>query len=66
MDGTTVDFYAPYVMSIKSYTNILGSPVISLKDDDVAYTTGATIAIGSKISVSGSTTGVTILNAVRL
>ncbi len=66
INSTTVDFYAPYAMSINSYTNILGSPFISLKDDGAAYTTGTTIAIGSKISVSGSTTGVTILNAIRL
>jgi hypothetical protein len=66
IDATSVDFYAPYAMVINSYTNILGSPSINLMDDDVAYTTGTTIAIGSKISVSGSTTGVTILNAVRL
>jgi hypothetical protein len=66
MDLQVVDFFAPYSLQIDSVTNILNSPSITLFDDDVAYSFGATIASGSKITVSASTASVITLNSVRL
>lgn len=66
IDALTVDFYAPYNLSIDSVTNILNSPTTTLKDDGVTYTLGATIASGSKITVTVNTAAVVTLNATRL
>lgn len=63
MNGRLATFYAPYAMKINTTTNILGSPTIAIFDDGASYSLTNTIAIGSKIDISGSTTGVTILNA---
>jgi len=65
MDALTVDFYAPYNMSIDSVTNIKNSPTITLQDDGAAYTLGATIAVGSKITVTASVASVVTLNVTR-
>ena len=62
----TVDFYAPYNLSIASVTNILNAPTITIQDDNVAYTLGGTIAAGSKITVTASTASVVTLNVTRL
>lgn len=61
----TVDFYAPYNLIITSVSNVLNTPTITIKDDNVAYTLGATIAIGSKITVTASTASVVNLNITR-
>jgi hypothetical protein len=66
IDALTVDFYAPYNLSIDSVTNILNSPTTTLKDDGVSYTLGNTIASGSKITVTVNTAAVVTLNATRL
>lgn len=58
----TVDFYAPYNMKINSVTNILNSPTTTIQDDNVAYVLGATIAAGSKITVTVNTASVVNLN----
>jgi hypothetical protein len=65
INALSVDFYAPYNLSISSVTNILGSPTITLYDDNVSYSLGAAIGIGSKITVVASVTGVTNLNLIR-
>jgi hypothetical protein len=62
----TVDFYAPYNLSIGSITNILNAPTITIQDDGAAYTLGSTIAAGSKITVTASTASVITLNVTRL
>ena len=62
----TVDFYAPYNLSIGSITNILNAPTITIQDDGAAYTLGATIAVGSKITVTASIASVVTLNVTRL
>ena len=61
----TVDFYAPYQMVITSVSNVLNAPTITIQDDNVAYTLGATIAIGSKITVTASTASVINLNITK-
>ena len=61
----TVDFYAPYNLIITSVSNVLNSPTITIQDDNVAYTLGATIAIGSKITVTASTASVVNLNITK-
>ena len=66
IDALTVDFYAPYNLSIDSVTNILNSPTTTIKDDGVSYTLGNTIASGSKITVTVNTAAVVTLNATRL
>jgi hypothetical protein len=62
----TVDFYAPYNLSIGSITNILNAPTITIQDDNVAYTLGNTIAVGSKVTVTANTASVVTLNVTRL
>jgi hypothetical protein len=62
----TVDFYAPYNLSIGSITNILNAPTITIQDDGAAYTLGNTIAAGSKITVTASIASVVTLNVTRL
>jgi len=62
----TVDFYAPYDMSITSVSNVLNSPTITLQDDGVSYTLGNTIAIGSKVTVTASTLSVVNLNITKI
>lgn len=62
----SVDFYNRYAMSIDSITNVLNSPTITIQDDNVAYTLGTTIGIGSKITITASTASVVVLNATRI
>lgn len=66
VDSLSVDFYNRYAMSIDSITNVLNSPTITIQDDNVAYTLGTTIAIGSKITITASTASVVVLNATRI
>ena len=61
----TVDFYAPYNMKINSVTNILNSPTTTIQDDNIAYVLGATIAAGSKITVTVNTASVVNLNITK-
>lgn len=65
MDALTVDFYAPYDLAINSVTNILNSPTTTIQDDNVAYVLGATIAAGSKITVTVNTAAVVNLNITK-
>lgn len=66
INALSVDVYAPYNLAISSTTNILGSPTITLYDDNVLYSLGSTMAIGSKITIVASVTGVTNLNIIRV
>ena len=66
VNALNVDFYNRYAMSIDSITNVLNSPTITIQDDNVTYTLGATIAIGSKITITASTASVVVLNATRI
>jgi len=66
MDDTTVDFYAPYAMSIESVTDILNSPTTTIQVNDASYTLGAAISTGDKITVTVSTEAVVTLNAKKL
>jgi nitrogen fixation protein len=61
----TVDFYAPYQMVITSVSNVLNSPTITIQDDNVAYTLGNTIAVGSKVTVTASVASVVNLNITK-
>lgn len=61
----TVDFYAPYNMKINSVSNVLNSPTTTIQDDNVAYVLGATIAAGSKITVTVNTAAVVNLNITK-
>ncbi len=65
VDALTIDFYAPYEISINSIDNVLNSPTITIQDDGVAYTLGNTIATGSKITVTVSTASVVNLNITK-
>jgi nitrogen fixation protein len=65
IDALTVNFYAPYNMVITSVSNVLNSPTITIQDDNVAYTLGNTIAIGSKITVTASTASVVNLTITK-
>jgi len=66
IDALIVDFYAPYNMSIDAVTNIKNAPTITLQDDGAAYTLGATIAVGSKITVTASVAGVCNLTISKI
>jgi hypothetical protein len=66
IDALTVDFYAPYNLSIGSVTNILNSPTITIQDDGAAYTLGNTIASGSRITITANTASVVTLNVTRI
>ena len=66
INALSVDVYSPYNLAISSTTNILGSPTITLYDDNLLYTLGNTITIGSKITIVASVTGVTNLNIIRV
>jgi hypothetical protein len=66
IDALTVDFYAPYNMSIDAVTNIKNAPTITLQDDGAAYTLGASIAVGSKITVTASVAGVCNLTISKI
>ena len=61
----TVDFYAPYDLKINSVTDILNTPTTTIDDDNVAYVLGATIAAGSKITVTVNTASVVNLNITK-
>ena len=52
-------------MKINSVTNILNSPTTTIQDDNVAYVLGATIAAGSKITVTVNTAAVVNLNITK-
>jgi len=66
INALSVDIYAPYNLSIDTVTNILNSPTITIYDDNVLYTLGNTIAVGSKITVVGTSIGVTNLTLTKL
>lgn len=66
IDALTVDFYAPYNLQINSVTNILNSPTTTILDDGASYTLGATIASGSKITVTVNTAAVVTLNVEKV
>lgn len=65
IDETTVDFYAPYGMSIDSVTNILNSPTTTIQVADQSYTLGNSISSGAKINVQVSTAAVIRLNVTK-
>lgn len=65
IDAQSVDFYAPYKLIISSSSNVLNSPTIQIKDDNVTYQFGNTISIGSKITVNSSIASVINLNILR-
>ena len=66
INALSVDVYAPYNLSIDTVTNILNAPTITIYDDNVVYTLGNTIAIGSKITVVASVIGVTNLTLSKI
>jgi hypothetical protein len=67
VDALTVDFYAPYALKITSVNNVLNAPTITILDDGASYTvgSGATIAIGSKITVTATIASVVNLNIIK-
>jgi hypothetical protein len=65
IDVLTIDFYAPYDLKINSVTDILNTPTTTIDDDGVAYVLGATIAAGSKITITVDTAAVVNLNMTK-
>jgi hypothetical protein len=61
-DELTVDFYAPYNLKINTITNIVNSPTVILKVNDVVYTLEDLILQGDKITVEADINGVINLN----
>ena len=66
MTSLSIDMYAPYDLKIDTITNILNTPTITIYDDGSLYSLGDIIAIGSKITITGSTNGVTNLEIEKL
>ena len=62
IDLQTVDFYAPDDLRINTITNVKGTPTTTLKVNDVAYTLGALITQGAKITVEVNIASVINLN----
>ena len=58
----TADFYAPDDLRINTTTNIVGSPTVTLKVNDVAYTLTDLINQGDKITVEVDIASVVNLN----
>ena len=67
VDALTIDFYAPYNLKINTVTNVLNAPTTTILDDGASYTVGggATILIGSKITVTARTASVVNLNIIK-
>ena len=65
IDAQSVDFYAPYNLIISSSNNVLNSPTLQIRDDNVTYQFGNTISAGSKITVNASVASVINLNITR-
>ena len=66
VDAQTVDFYAPFEMSIDSITNILAVPTTTIQVAGAAYTLGDTIIAGRAITVDVDVAAVIRLNATKL
>ena len=62
----TIDFYAPFAMSIDSVTAITNSPTTTIQKNGTAYTLGSSIAIGDRITVTVNVVGVVNLTTTRL
>jgi len=58
IDLLTINFYAPGALRINTTALISGSGTITLKVNDAAYTLGALIAQGAKITVETTTASV--------
>ena len=58
-----VDFYAPDILKINTITPISGSPVVTVKVNDVSYTLGDVIPQGAKITVEVDIPSVVNLNS---
>jgi hypothetical protein len=65
IDDVTVDFYAPYDMSIESVADILNSPITTIQVNNSSYVLGNNILKGDKITVSVNTPAVVTLNAQK-
>ena len=66
VDAQTVDFYAPFEMSIDSVTDILAAPTTTIQVAGAAYTLGDTIIAGRAITVDVDIAAVIRLNATKL
>ena len=66
IDELTVDFYAPDDLKINTVDSIVGTPVVTLKVNDVAYVLTSLITQGSKITVEVNIQSVVNLNAEYL
>ena len=66
IDNLSVDFYAPFNLQIDTITNLVASPTITLQVNNLAYTLGNSIPIGSKITVTSNIQSVINLNSTRL
>lgn len=66
IDALTVDVYAPFNLAISTIVNVLNTPVITINDDDVLYTLGNTILMGSKITITSDIASVINLNTIRI
>lgn len=66
MDYLSVDFYTPFDLQIDTITDLVNTPTTTLAVNDVSYTLGTSITIGSKLTVTLNTAGVINLNTTRL
>ena len=65
IDAQTVDFYAPYNLTINSYDTVVSASTVTFLDDGSSYTTGSLITAGSKITVTSTSATVINLNTSR-
>jgi hypothetical protein len=65
LDSTLTNFfYAPRNLKINSTTNINGTPTVTIKVNNVAYTLGTSILRGALITLTSNVIGVVNLNIV--
>ncbi len=61
----TVDFYAPYAMTIDTVTDVKNTPTTTILVNGSAYTLGTAITLGSLITVTVSTASVVRFNCTK-
>lgn len=61
----TVNFYAPYAMTIDSVTNVKNAPTTTILVNGSAYTLGTAITLGSLITATVSTASVIRFNCTK-
>lgn len=66
VSALSVSFYAPFNLTIDSYTQIVGAATITIRVNGSPYVLGTSISAGAQITVTASVTSVVNLNCTQL